>query len=1569
MATQTPPRLSVDRDNRPDLRMTPTPTPGTRYQRPSFIPLPTHLSTPSASNGTNGNLGARASTSLLVQRPNDIIASRSSYDDARTGRSSSLSARTNSPALGSYISGLARPSFSGFGEHAANGNGHSRTYSGGGLGTADSGNAGLANRSLVSTNGLYADETCHEASSARSSVAMAPANRGSLMAAAAINGAGKARASSFSSNSAAVVDDADDGQRELPVKVAVRIRPLVVSDGSVGGSGDNGGWGSTRGALASCLEVQPKASVRMNPPSSSAAAGAVNGMGNGQVGGEEMAGLGGFVRPSSIVGASGGPRTFKYDYAFGPEASQSGVYEAAIAPLLARFVEGYNVTVLAYGQTSSGKTFTMGTDAVDVVDSETTGIVPRALSFLFSWMQAQPGGAAEARVSFIEVYNEELIDLVAVTQYRGVRPPIFIREDSKGNIQWTGVKEVPVGDTRSALSLLAAGSRERQTSSTRMNGKSSRSHAIYSVTLVQTRVRQAGGGPVQIISKLHFVDLAGSERLKKTLAEGERKREGISINSGLLALGNVISALGDSARTQATHVPYRDSKLTHMLRDSLGGTAQTLLIACVSAAEANAAETLNTLKYASRARNIRNCGGVNMVAVGGPSAAEVQALRAQVRKLRANVRDLEERLQARDLADEQRADERAQTPAPRGLLSPPSSKIPTMAAAVQRRAQTAEELASLRTRNQALEAELEQLNDTYTELLLKFNDACRDIEERQNEGFARDQRLRDREQEIRKLTGHSRHSRRIASVAESDARRSVLLGSPTDAEASAERVRSLVDVGAPELPSLARLRDLQRAESRPASSSPKMVIQAIDGNDAAPGAAEFDAMMEEYDSNIHALEDELHGAQETIEGLRLQLTMQETKATFAEKLNTSQAVQIETLRVQLAKAREAALEEEERRRAIEAELEESTIAAETQLEAANDAWRQELSQADELWNERWDAVHAEHALMLEQQTQEIAHLRRELHSNLTGAEPAQMLSPPSTAHEEHDSSENAAAHVQMQLEADLSQSLADVRRLEADIDHLRIRALDAEARASAAEQALAALSARMAETTSAKEALAKESALKSEAIDKAEQRIAAVEKAMAEAALMAEERIAAADKALASATQMAEERIVAAEKALAEQRVVLAETSDKTLADASVQTDRPAVSHKAAQFVSAESDAVPELRDFSRSHSELPRRASDKIILCARNSISLKEPGSESPAEQRLRSMRHRHSTAAPPRQQRSPAPAADKFASYPELRLAARNGPPLYDDEHIQTMLRDAAAEVDRQSDQERERQMLLNDVAVLREAKKELQERNSQMQNLMRELGDRLVSLAEENDLLEAKAAERDALALEVQRLAQRVRELETDSRERSLSRPQSQHSFHSAPEHPGNSAEASFDLIQLQSRLNIAEAELTEALLTSDEHRAHASQLLHELEQHKIRLAEMEEDLAATMHQLDAVREEHRQAGDAARRRDADAQDALAKQTDLANRLRDSLTLSEDRGEEARLTADRFANELMRVQAEAKNVAEQLDVARKQLDDAQAMAATEARDRDVWKGRCQDLRDEVNELRARRRQSKIL
>ena len=215
---------------------------------------------------------------------------------------------------------------------------------------------------------------------------------------------------------------------------------------------------------------------------------------------------------------------------------------------------------------------------------------------------------ADIYVSFAEIYNEEVNDLLDPRTGK----KIGIREDMTGDIVLTGVKEerIPViGEseevlTRAILNILHQGALGRTTKSTAMNLQSSRSHAIFTLTLRQTR------GPTQLVSKLNFVDLAGSERLKRTGAEGDRAKESISINSGLLALGNVISALSDPNKRNM-HIPYRDSKLTRLLQDSLGGNSKTVMIACVSPADIDLNETVNTLRYAQRARFIKNKAQIN----------------------------------------------------------------------------------------------------------------------------------------------------------------------------------------------------------------------------------------------------------------------------------------------------------------------------------------------------------------------------------------------------------------------------------------------------------------------------------------------------------------------------------------------------------------------------------------------------------------------------------------------------------------------------------------------------------------------------------------------------------------------------------------------------------------------------------------------------------------------------------------------------------------------------------------------------------------------------------------------
>ncbi|GAN05330.1 kinesin-like protein KIF21A-like [Mucor ambiguus] len=349
--------------------------------------------------------------------------------------------------------------------------------------------------------------------------------------------------------------------------------------------------------------------------------------------------------PQILVGTD---KSFTYDYVFNTESEQKQVYETSASPLLEKFIEGFNATILAYGQTGSGKTFSMGTGLESSVNPEHEGIVPRCIVDLFRNLEERSESNSEFNyevyVSFLELYNEELIDLLspqlqqqAATNKRRSGVPlqpvsnnpveVTIREDIAGNIYWSGVREERCYNPEELLSFLSKGSLCRTTGSTEMNTVSSRSHAVFSVILKQ----QKSAEEPSITSKFHFVDLAGSERLKRTNAQGDRAKEGISINSGLLALGNVISALGDEAR-RTSHVPYRDSKLTRLLQDSLGGNSQTLMLACVSPSDSNFMETLNTLKYANRARNIKNRVTINQDFAG--SSIEVNQLRAQLARLR-----------------------------------------------------------------------------------------------------------------------------------------------------------------------------------------------------------------------------------------------------------------------------------------------------------------------------------------------------------------------------------------------------------------------------------------------------------------------------------------------------------------------------------------------------------------------------------------------------------------------------------------------------------------------------------------------------------------------------------------------------------------------------------------------------------------------------------------------------------------------------------------------------------------------------------------------------------------------
>lgn len=355
-------------------------------------------------------------------------------------------------------------------------------------------------------------------------------------------------------------------------------------------------------------------------------------------------------------------RKFTFDSVYDETVPQDQLYNCVGSDrMLEAFLDGYNSTIMAYGQTGSGKTFTMGSEAnystlsSEDIDSPDEvhlrqGLIPRFMSDIFKSLHQRkiqnPSSPNKENISdnqssqlidykvsasFLEVYGENIHDLLSEDS-RQILP---LREDEAGKIVVVGLKEQPISSAEDALQVLNEGTLNRTTAATLMNKKSSRSHAVFTIRLRQT-VREInpdandGKGSsvdVTIVSCFTFVDLAGSERMKKTGAEGERAKEGIMINQGLLALGNVINALADEERLKKgkkVHVPYRESKLTRLLQDALGGNSQTLFLACISPSDTNASETASTLKYANRARNIRNVPTKNIDA----TLAELQRLYA-----------------------------------------------------------------------------------------------------------------------------------------------------------------------------------------------------------------------------------------------------------------------------------------------------------------------------------------------------------------------------------------------------------------------------------------------------------------------------------------------------------------------------------------------------------------------------------------------------------------------------------------------------------------------------------------------------------------------------------------------------------------------------------------------------------------------------------------------------------------------------------------------------------------------------------------------------------------------------
>ncbi|XP_045916377.1 kinesin-like protein KIF13B isoform X3 [Micropterus dolomieu] len=334
------------------------------------------------------------------------------------------------------------------------------------------------------------------------------------------------------------------------------------------------------------------------------------------------------------------PKVFAYDYCFWSMdesqkdkfAGQDVVFQCLGESLLNNAFMGYNACIFAYGQTGSGKSYTM------MGSAEQPGLIPRLCSSLFSRIvhEAREGESFTVEVSYMEIYNEKVRDLL---DPKGSRQALRVREHNVFGPYVDGLSRLAVASYKDIESLMSEGNQSRTVAATNMNEESSRSHAVFNIILTHTLMDLRSGTRGEKVSKLSLVDLAGSERAAKTGAAGERLKEGSNINKSLSTLGLVISALADqgAGKNKSKFVPYRDSVLTWLLKDSLGGNSRTAMVATISPAADNYDETLSTLRYADRAKSIVNHAVVNE----DPNARIIRELREEVDKLREQLTEAE----------------------------------------------------------------------------------------------------------------------------------------------------------------------------------------------------------------------------------------------------------------------------------------------------------------------------------------------------------------------------------------------------------------------------------------------------------------------------------------------------------------------------------------------------------------------------------------------------------------------------------------------------------------------------------------------------------------------------------------------------------------------------------------------------------------------------------------------------------------------------------------------------------------------------------------------------------------
>ncbi|XP_035851680.1 kinesin-like protein KIF3C isoform X1 [Sander lucioperca] len=335
--------------------------------------------------------------------------------------------------------------------------------------------------------------------------------------------------------------------------------------------------------------------------------------------------LGQVILRNPRASASEPQKTFTFDAVYDANSKQRDLYDESVRPLIDSVLAGFNGTIFAYGQTGTGKTYTM---QGAWLDPEKRGVIPNAFDHIFTHIsRSQSDKQYLVRASYLEIYLEEVRDLLDPNH--GNARALELRENPESGVYVRDLTSCVCKSIKEIEEVMNVGNQARAVGATDMNEHSSRSHALFLITVECSQPGPDGRKHIRV-GRLNLVDLAGSERQAKTGVQGERLKEAAKINLSLSALGNVISALADG---RSSHVPYRDSKLTRLLQDSLGGNAKTVMVATLGPAPQHYDETLTTLRYANRAKNIQNQPRVNE----DPKDALLREFQLEIARLRAQL--------------------------------------------------------------------------------------------------------------------------------------------------------------------------------------------------------------------------------------------------------------------------------------------------------------------------------------------------------------------------------------------------------------------------------------------------------------------------------------------------------------------------------------------------------------------------------------------------------------------------------------------------------------------------------------------------------------------------------------------------------------------------------------------------------------------------------------------------------------------------------------------------------------------------------------------------------------------